>query len=165
MYYESQGFSYAGTAEIAAPQQTRFQRALEAVKDPALQETAKRIGMEVGNAAVHGALENAGVVKYDNEGNMHARPFKIARAVLRPRKTAQKAATGAVKGVRGHVQEQAVGMARQKLSEAYGGAQSAALEQAPAAVGWEGATESSKGWEPDTTAPATGHTSSTESWW
>ena len=152
MYYESQGFSYAGTAEIAAPQQTRFQRALEAVKDPALQETAKRIGMEVGNAAVHGALENAGVVKYDNEGNMHARPFKIARAVLRPRKTAQKAATGAVKGVR-------------KLSEAYGGAQSAALEQAPAAVGWEGATESSKGWEPDTTAPATGHTSSTESWW
>jgi hypothetical protein len=129
MPYEYQGFSYGAAPEIATPLQTRFQRALEAVKDPALQETAGRIGREFGRAAVHGALENAGLVRVDDAGNLNIRKRGVARAILSPRRTATKVTSGAVKGVRSHVKEQAVGIARQKVGEMYGSRQPASLEQ------------------------------------
>jgi hypothetical protein len=154
---EYQGFSYGPEPEIAAPSQTRFQRALDAVRDPVLQETAKRFGKGVGTAAVHGALENAGLVKYDDEGTASVRKRGVVRAVLSPRRTVTKVTSGAVKGVRGHVKEQAVGIASQKVGEMYGGRQPVSLEQAATPASFSVPESSNPGsWELPTNNANTG---------
>ena len=112
---------------LAAPVKSRFH---EAMTNPALHEQARRIGREVGSEALKGALENAGVAKFDDEGNMKVRKFGAVKAVLRPQRTARKAAMGAIEGARGSAKEQSFDLARQAINS-LPASNPEAIEQAP----------------------------------
>ncbi|HEY4963369.1 MAG TPA: hypothetical protein VIH90_01600 [Candidatus Saccharimonadales bacterium] len=156
MSFETPSASQGWGPETPSYQRSHFQEARDALGNPALQEFAKKVGHDVGGAAVRGALENAGVARFDDDGNMKVRKFGAIKAALRPTHTARKAATGAVSGARGYAKEQVVGMARQKVSELYGGQPAiAASPLAPEASdggfgSWaptEGSTQAATGFE------------------
>lgn len=157
MSFEIQTSSQGWGPENPSLQRSRFQEARDALTNPAMQEYAKKIGRDVGGSVVRGALENAGVVKYDDEGNMKVRKFGAVKAALRPTHTARKAAMGALSGTKDYAKEQAVGVARQKLSEAF------VAPSAPT-LGSPETTNSDWGYGATTESTPAQSTPSTESW-
>lgn len=90
-------------SSAASPEQTRpsaGNRLQEALKNPELQREAKEAARRIGGAALRGAMEGSGVVKTDRNGDTKVSKFGVAKALLRPKTTALKAAKGALSGTR-----------------------------------------------------------------
>lgn len=145
MTHETQGFNNSWGQPEAPEVPQPVSRFREALNNPALQERARIFAQGVGTEAIKGALENTGAVKYDDEGNMRVRKLGAIKAALRPTHTLRKAAMGAAKGARNSAQDQAVGMARQKVGELYAGATTPSIEQPQVSAGW-GAVEAPTSW-------------------
>jgi hypothetical protein len=146
----------APTTEIApvtAKAPGRLERLQDKLQDPERQARARRVAGEVGQSAMRGAVEAAGVATVNQDGTMDVRKRGIVKAVLMPKRTLRKASMGAVRGAREEVRDQATDAARGAVTSAFNHApETPQIEAAPSPWGAPAAPVET-GW--GTPAPAT----------
>lgn len=98
-------------------------RLREAAQDPELRAKVSEVVRPYGEAAIHGAMIEAGVAKVDKKtGRVKVRKLGAIKAVLRPVHTVRKAVQGAVGETRSIVRSDVKASGRRAIREAVTGA-------------------------------------------